>query len=861
MQAFEAVARKHPDGPIFQSTYARALMEAGRAREALAIYRRAVARWPGDAMLYHELAVAARDAGDATEARRAEQAALALSPELPSARNGLGLLAADAGNHAEAAISFERASLADPTNASYLANLGNARRALGQLEGAAAAYRQALDRDATFADAANGLGVVLVQQKRAAEAVPFFERAVARDPAFAEAQLNLGIALQESGQRDARADAVSPRRRDAEGALARAGRRPRLASGIGASMNRRLVVLGLLAAALVSGAACRRQTPAAPASGDASQARNLLIVTIDTLRADRVGAYGYSTARTPALDGVARAGVRFDQAFAPSPITLTSHASLLTGRYPPGHGARHNGMAMTASVPTLATTLDAAGFATAAFVSAFPLDRRFGLPRGFDEYDDELARGADGRPLNERPGAETVRRARAWLDAHRSGRFFLWVHLFEPHAPYGDPAQAASRPAVARYDEEIAPPIAQPGSCSTRSATPQASTLVVITADHGEAFGEHGEIGHSIFVYDTTLRVPLVDERPRRADRPHDRCPGVAGRSRADGARAARRHRLRRRRRRSHRPDRRIRGACRPDALRRVVCAAPRFRVEPAPQRTRRDGGSTLPRRRPELYDVEQRSSRRRAISSRATRSARRSCRARVERYGPATRRPARSRAEAANRLALAGLSRRRAARVERRGPARPEGSHRSWPRASRWSPPARSAVRELIATLEAIVRDDPGNPQAHLRLGYAELERGRCAQAEPHFRTVMQAQMPSADAGLGLADCRMRANDLRGAGQALDAADRGGTGQPRRRSQSAVCWRWPRTTPRERFGCCSRALSRDPGLLEARFDLARALRAALAGGPRRSRKPRRCWRSCRPARRSARRSRASFRP
>ena len=200
VQAFETVARKHPDGPIFQSTYARALMEAGRAREALAIYRRAVARWPGDATLYHELAVAAREAGDATEARRAEQAALAISPEFAAARNGLGLLAADAGNHAEAAISFERASLADPTNASYLANLGNARRALGQLEGAAAAYRQALDRDATFADAANGLGVVLVQQKRAAEAVPFFERAVARDPAFAEAHLNLGIALQESGQ-------------------------------------------------------------------------------------------------------------------------------------------------------------------------------------------------------------------------------------------------------------------------------------------------------------------------------------------------------------------------------------------------------------------------------------------------------------------------------------------------------------------------------------------------------------------------------------------------------------------------------------------------------------------------------------
>ncbi len=109
----------------------------------------------------------------------------------------------------------------------------------------------------------------------------------------------------------------------------------------------------------------------------------MLLVTIDTLRADHVGAYGATAARTPALDTLAREGARFDRAWAPAPITLPSHASLLSGRYPPGHGARHNGMAMQA-VPTLATTFKAAGFATAAFVSAFPLDKRFGLTRGFD---------------------------------------------------------------------------------------------------------------------------------------------------------------------------------------------------------------------------------------------------------------------------------------------------------------------------------------------------------------------------------------------------------------------------------------------------------------------------------------------
>ena len=134
-------------------------------------------------------------------------------------------------------------------------------------------------------------------------------------------------------------------------------------------------------------------------------------ITIDTLRADHVGAYGDATARTPTLDALARDGARVDRAWTTAPITLTAHASMLTGRYPPGHGARHNGMAIDAAVPTLATALKAAGFATAAFVSAFPLDRRFGLARGFDIYDDQLA----ARPA--RASAERAQRRR-----HRDAR-------------------------------------------------------------------------------------------------------------------------------------------------------------------------------------------------------------------------------------------------------------------------------------------------------------------------------------------------------------------------------------------------------------------------------------------------------
>ena len=208
---------------------------------------------------------------------------------------------------------------------------------------------------------------------------------------------------------------------------------------------------------------CGRDTiPASP------RVRNLLLITIDTLRADRVGAYGWSRARTPALDRLAAEGVVFDRAYAAAPITLPSHATILTGRYPPGHGSRDNGMRMSTAPATIATELHARGFATAAFVAAFPLDHQFGLDRGFDVYGDRLGHEPDGRPANERSASQVVDEAIAWLHstagpglpaspaqpalpAHRP--FFLWVHFFEPHAPY---AGDRSRLAVDRYDDEVA---------------------------------------------------------------------------------------------------------------------------------------------------------------------------------------------------------------------------------------------------------------------------------------------------------------------------------------------------------------------------------------------------------------------
>ena len=198
----KALAVRFPSGAVFQSTYARALMESGNANAALERYRDVVARWPKDAMTFHDLAVAARAAGQLDEARRAEQAALALDTNSAAAINGLGLIEVDAGRLAEAARAFERAANADPSNAPYWTNLGNARRGLGDMTGAESSYRRALEADAAYGDAANGLGVLLVQQRKAADAIPWFERALQRSPDFFEARLNLGIAYQQSGNRD-----------------------------------------------------------------------------------------------------------------------------------------------------------------------------------------------------------------------------------------------------------------------------------------------------------------------------------------------------------------------------------------------------------------------------------------------------------------------------------------------------------------------------------------------------------------------------------------------------------------------------------------------------------------------------------
>jgi arylsulfatase A-like enzyme/Flp pilus assembly protein TadD len=241
--------------------------------------------------------------------------------------------------------------------------------------------------------------------------------------------------------------------------------------------------------------------------------RDVLLVTIDTLRADATGFSGAGKVETPLLDRIASGGVVFDRTHAHAVVTLVSHASILTGLYPYQHGARDNGgFVVRSDVPTLATILEAAGYDTAAFVSGFPLDRRFGLSRGFDVYDDAIAGSRmSALVVAERRGEDTVAAAKAWWDAHAGRRRFLWVHLFAPHFPYEPPEPFASRYRSAPYYGEAAladrqlQPLLDPILGASKPGT-----VVVVTSDHGESLGEHGEATHGLFAYEATLKVPLV---------------------------------------------------------------------------------------------------------------------------------------------------------------------------------------------------------------------------------------------------------------------------------------------------------------------------------------------------------------
>lgn len=260
-----------------------------------------------------------------------------------------------------------------------------------------------------------------------------------------------------------------------------------------------------LTALAVAGTAVWIRSPARP---------NILLVTFDTTRADRLGAYGYSQGLTKFFDDFAQAGVLFERAYAPAPVTLPSHATLLTGLYPPEHGLRVNGEGkLPHEIPCLPQILKEHGYDTAAFIAAPVLDAKYGLDRGFDLYDDDISRpsGRSGEPR--RDGKVVVDQALKWLRLRTDKPFFCWIHLYDAHAPY-DPRSEAYQQRFEQnpYDAGIAWEIEQFGRVTAflKEHRRDADTLVVVAGDHGEGLDEHLETEHGMLVYNTTLHVPFV---------------------------------------------------------------------------------------------------------------------------------------------------------------------------------------------------------------------------------------------------------------------------------------------------------------------------------------------------------------
>lgn len=284
-------------------------------------------------------------------------------------------------------------------------------------------------------------------------------------------------------------------------------------------MRRKLILLLIIIslAALVFIWKFRKE--AAPKFGDFSN-YNLLLVTIDTLRADHLPAYGYTKIHTPNLDRLANESFVFENVIAQVPMTLPSHTSILTGLLPPVHGVRDNaGFILNPKITTLAETLKSKNYKTAAFISAFILDSQFGLDQGFDLYSDNFSlvqANIDSSHVSRR-AEETELEVDAWLKKNSDQKFFLWVHYYDPHDPYDPPEPYKTEYASAPYDGEIAYTDHVFGKLYDLLDQLQLKekTIVIMTGDHGEGLGEHKEQTHSIFIYNATQHVPLMIRLPK----------------------------------------------------------------------------------------------------------------------------------------------------------------------------------------------------------------------------------------------------------------------------------------------------------------------------------------------------------
>jgi arylsulfatase A-like enzyme/tetratricopeptide (TPR) repeat protein len=280
-----------------------------------------------------------------------------------------------------------------------------------------------------------------------------------------------------------------------------------------ASFHRLLCLLLVLAALAIGAfAVLRGQTPRA----------NLLLITLDTVRADHLGAYGYKPGATPALDRLAREGVRFADASTQAPLTGPAHAGILTGVYPTRFGIRDNASTpLPPDAVTLAASLKAAGYRTGAFIAAFILDRAYGFDHGFEEFDSRFDHFESGDKLEaERTADEVLKPALAWLSKLPANHpFFAWVHLYDAHTPYTPPPPYTTRFRTHPYDGEIAYVDSAVGRLIAKLIEKGVldRTLIVAIGDHGESLGEHGEEEHGLFLYDAVLRIPWIMRLPARA--------------------------------------------------------------------------------------------------------------------------------------------------------------------------------------------------------------------------------------------------------------------------------------------------------------------------------------------------------
>ena len=533
----------------------------------------------------------------------------------------------------------------------------------------------------------------------------------------------------------------------------------------------------LAATAALSVAACR-PTPAVPPA-----ARHVVLVTIDTLRADRLGCYGSNVA-TPHLDRIASEGALAPQATAHVPLTRPSHVTLFTGLLPFEHGIRDNvSPSVVPDTPLLAEAFKKAGFATAAFVSSVVLASESGLDRGFDVYSDrfEGARG-DAQFLNtvQKRGDVTLAEATAWLEANHARRVFAWIHLYDPHDPYEPPEPYASRYADRPYDGEVAwsdELIGRLDATLTRLGLAK-DTLLVVASDHGEGLGEHDESLHGFFAYQTTLRVPLivrgpgipprtrlattaalVDVFPTVLDLAGLTSPGpVSGRSLAA-------------------PLRGSAASAEPTVYAETL--VPLLHFGWSDLRVVREGRfKYIQAPRPELYDLDSDPGERTNLAEREPRRAE-AMRAALVRFmdlerAQAQQAPAHAAStEMIEKLGALGYVGGGGAATTRTPGADPKDKIEEFRIVN-------SLIREALLAFHAgdhaesarklrtVLTRGVASFEVHYYLARALLASGRPSEAAPHFRAAVERQPSHAAAWEGLADCRARMRDVKGAIAAL---------------------------------------------------------------------------------------------